>query len=278
MTTERSKTSDELKASVKEKYAQISRQSRDENASSCCGSGGCGEAVDYTVFADDYSTLSGYEPEADLGLGCGLPTEYAHISEGDTVVDLGSGAGNDCFVARRIVGEGGRVIGLDMTEEMNEKARKNAAKLGFGNVEFILGDIEEMPLEDNLADVVVSNCVLNLVPDKQKAFTETYRILKPGGHFSISDIVIIGNMPEALKKDAEMYAGCVSGAIDREAYLKLVREAGFKNLKLQKEKEIQLPAELLSNYLNKEEMAAYQTTLKGIYSITLYAEKPADGS
>ncbi|HEX6983114.1 MAG TPA: arsenite methyltransferase [Balneolaceae bacterium] len=268
------KTPDELKQAVKEKYAQISEQPKSQNEGSCCGSGcGC-DTVDYAVFADDYSTIEGYNQDADLGLGCGLPTEFAHISKGDTVVDLGSGAGNDCFVARQLTGEEGRVIGLDMTEKMVEKAQKNAAKLGYENVEFILGDIEGMPFEGAVADVVVSNCVLNLVPDKQKAFAETYRILKSGGHFSISDVVTSGDLPESLKEDAEMYAGCVSGAINREEYLAIVKEAGFKNLKVQKEKIIDLPEEILSRYLSDDERRDFKESKTGIFSITLYAEKP----
>ncbi|MBP6184156.1 MAG: arsenite methyltransferase, partial [Saprospiraceae bacterium] len=212
------KTSEELKAIVREKYSEIALQSKEQNQSSCCGAGGCSTA-DYTIFSDDYSNLKGYQPDADLGLGCGLPTEFALIKKGDTVVDLGSGAGNDCFVARSLTGESGKVIGLDMTDAMVTKAWENADKLGFTNVEFRKGDIEQMPIGGNRADVVISNCVLNLVPDKQKAFSEIFRILKPGGHFSISDVVIEGSMPMELQEAAEMYAGCVSGAIQKEVYL-----------------------------------------------------------
>lgn len=269
-----SKEAETLKQTVKEKYAQISEQSRDKNASSCCGSScGC-NTVDYSIFADDYSSLSGYNADADLGLGCGLPTEYAHISKGDTVVDLGSGAGNDCFVARELTGPEGRVIGLDMTEKMIEKARGNAAKIGFDNVEFVLGDIEAMPLEDNLADVVVSNCVLNLVPDKQTAFTETYRIIKTGGHFSISDVVIQGELPAAIKEDAEMYVGCVAGAIDIDTYLSVIAETGFINIKVQKMKPIHLPDEILSSYMDTSEIENFRNSDTGIFSITVYGEKP----
>lgn len=268
------KTSDELKKTVEEKYAQISKQSKSENETSCCGAEcGC-DTVDYSVFADDYSAIEGYNEDADLGLGCGLPTEYADIAPGDTVVDLGSGAGNDCFVARQLVGESGRVIGLDMTKKMIEKANTNAEKLGFNNVEFVLGDIEDIPLEDNLADVVVSNCVLNLVPDKQKAFSETLRILKQGGHFSISDIVISGDLPDPIKEDAEMYVGCVSGAVPKAEYLSIVKNTGFENVSLQVEKEINLPEELLSRYLSEGELQEFKNSDAGIYSITLYAEKP----
>jgi len=267
------KTSDELKETVRKKYAEISKQSKSENEGSCCGSScGC-DTVDYSVFADDYSNTKGYNKEADLGLGCRLPTEFAHISEGDTVVDLGSGAGNDCFVARELVGDSGKVIGLDMVEEMVTKAEQNTQKLGFENVRFVLGDIEGMPFDDQLADVVVSNCVLNLVLDKSKAFAETYRILKPGGHFSISDVVTSGELPPKLKEDAEMYAGCVSGAISRDEYLDIVRKVGFENLTIQKEKRIDLPNEILKKYMNAEELKEFESSETGIFSITLYAEK-----
>lgn len=270
----RQKSSEELKQTVKEKYGQISEQSREKNASSCCGTGcGC-DTVDYSVFADDYSDMEGYNSDADLGLGCGLPTEYAHIKQGDTVVDLGSGAGNDCFVARQLTGESGKVIGLDMTEKMVEKARKNAEKLNFNNVSFLLGDIEEMPLDDDIADVVVSNCVLNLVPDKETAFRETYRIIRPGGHFSISDVVIRGDLPESLKEDAEMYAGCVAGAIDSDEYLAIIRDTGFKKVTVQKQKKITLPDEILDKYMSKEEIRNFKDSETGIFSVTVYGEKP----
>lgn len=267
------KTSDEIKQSVKDKYAEISRSS---GQASCCGPSGCctpDSNVDYTIFSDDYSKVEGYNPDADLGLGCGLPTEFAKMKPGDTVVDLGSGAGNDAFVARQVVGESGKVIGLDMTEAMIQKSTLNAIKLSYDNVDFVLGDIEEMPLDDSIADVVVSNCVLNLVPDKEKAFAETYRILKPGGHFSISDVVVSGNLPDQIKEDAEMYAGCVAGAIDKEEYLKIVKETGFENITVQKLKEIQLPDEMLLIYLSEEELNSFKNSDTGIYSITVYAEK-----
>jgi SAM-dependent methyltransferase len=224
--------------------------------------------------ADDYTQLEGYVANADLGLGCGLPTEFAQIKAGDTVVDLGSGAGNDAFVARSIVGETGKVIGIDFTDKMIEKARTNAKALNFTNVEFRPGDIENMPLAGNSADVVVSNCVLNLVPDKKLAFAETFRVLKKGGHFSVSDIVLVGDLPEGLQKNAEMYAGCVSGAIQKDEYVKIIKEAGFTNITLQKEKRISLPDEILKEYLTPEAMADFKTGSTGIFSITVYAEKP----
>ncbi|MDJ1504229.1 arsenite methyltransferase [Xanthocytophaga agilis] len=267
-------TSEVLKQLVRDKYTQIADQSKEANETSCCGAGcGC-STIDSAIMAENYQQLEGYVADADLGLGCGLPTEYAHIKEGDTVVDLGSGAGNDAFVARSLVGEKGKVLGIDFTERMIEKARENAEKLGFNNVEFRQGDIEKIPLSANVADVVVSNCVLNLVPNKLKAFAETLRILKPGGHFSVSDIVLEGNLPEGLQKDAEMYAGCVSGAIQKEDYMQLIEIVGFKNVQIQKQRRINIPVEILQQYLSSSELEAYTTGQKGIFSITVYGEKP----
>jgi arsenite methyltransferase len=266
----------DVKEMVKQKYSEIAEQSQTENATSCCGVGGCA-TVDYAVFAEDYSKLGGYVAEADLGLGCGVPTEFALIKEGDVVVDLGSGAGNDAFVAREIAGADGRVIGVDMTERMIEKSRENAQKLGFQNVEFRLGDIEALPLTASMADVVISNCVLNLVPNKPKAFSEMFRVLKNGGHFSVSDVVLRGELPDALKHDAEMYAGCVSGAMQISDYLKGLSDAGFVNIKVQKERRISLPNEILSQYLTEKEIAEMNESNVGVFSITVYGEKP-DGA
>lgn len=268
------KTEKDLRDLVKDKYSQIATQTKAQNESSCCGAGcGC-STVDYVVMAEDYSQLQGYNPEADLGLGCGLPTEFAQIKSGDTVVDLGSGAGNDCFVARALVGETGYVIGIDMTDVMVAKASQNAEKLGYQNVEFRLGEIEAMPVADNTADVVVSNCVLNLVPNKRQALAETFRILKSGGHFSISDIVLQGELPEGLRHDAEMYAGCVSGAIQQGEYLSLIAETGFQQVQVQKSRAINLPDEILAAYLSADEIRQFRTGSTGIFSITVYAEKP----
>ena len=267
-------TEQQLKDLVVEKYSQIANQNLQDNLNSACGVGcGCGSTIDYTIMADSYDSLAGYNPDADLGLGCGLPTEFAQIKVGDTVVDLGSGAGNDCFIARAITGETGRVIGIDMTPTMVSKARANVEKLGFKNVEFFLGEIENMPLPTETADVVVSNCVLNLIPNKAGALTETHRILKKGGHFSISDIVLKGNLPAGLQQAAEMYAGCVSGAIQQDAYIALVGKTGFQNIKIQKTKEIILPDEILLQYISKEEVQKFRTSGVGIFSITVYAEK-----
>ncbi|MGZ5287767.1 MAG: arsenite methyltransferase [Flavisolibacter sp.] len=265
----------ELKEMVKERYSQIALQSKTQNETSCCGATACcGTDEAFTIMADDYADLEGYNPDADLGLGCGIPTQYARIKEGDTVVDLGSGAGNDAFVSRRYVGEKGKVIGVDFSEQMIEKARANVDKLGFNNIEFRQGDIENLPLTANKADVVISNCVLNLVPNKKQVFSEIFRVLKQKGHFSISDIVLEGALPETLRQAAEMYAGCVSGAITKNEYLALIHEAGFSNISLLKEKKIIIPDHILSQYLNEEELEAYHRASPGIYSITVYAEKP----
>lgn len=201
--------SEQIKDMVRQKYSEIALQDKDDNQASCCGSGGCSTEV-YNIMTDDYTNLEGYNPDADLGLGCGLPTQFAKIKTGDIVIDLGSGAGNDCFIARSETGETGKVIGIDFTPAMIDKARQNADKLSYHNVEFRQGDIEKMPVTSNTADVIVSNCVLNLVPNKYGVFQEMFRVLKPGGHFSISDIVLVGNLPKKIQDAAEMYAGCVS--------------------------------------------------------------------
>jgi len=268
-------TSEEIKEMVREKYSAIALQDKATNESSCCGSGCCSTDV-YNIMSDDYTTLEGYNPEADLGLGCGLPTQFAQIKPGNTVIDLGSGAGNDCFIARKETGETGRVIGIDFTPAMIEKARANVDKLGYNNVEFRQGDIEKMPVTANIADVIVSNCVLNLVPNKSGVFKEIYRVLKPGGHFSISDIVLVGELPHKIREAAEMYAGCVAGAIQKDEYLGLIESTGFNNITLQKQKPITVPDDILSQYLTKEEIADFKASDTGIYSITVYAEKPKE--
>lgn len=266
-------TEQELKELVKQKYSEIALQDKETNMSSCCGSGGCSTEV-YNIMSDDYTKMEGYNADADLGLGCGLPTEFAQIKEGDTVIDLGSGAGNDCFIARKATGEKGKVIGIDFTEAMIEKARANAEKVGFNNVEFRQGDIEKMPVTANVADVVVSNCVLNLVPNKDGVFKEIFRVLKPGGHFSISDVVLVGNLPDKLRNVAEMYAGCISGAIQKDEYLALIQANGFTNITLQKEKAIVVPDDILNQYLSAEEIANFKSSGLGIFSVTIFAAKP----
>jgi len=263
-----------IKEMVRQKYSEIALQDKETNAASCCGatSACCGDGV-YNLMADDYGKLEGYNPDADLGLGCGLPTQFAKIKKGDIVIDLGSGAGNDCFVARHEVGAEGKVIGIDFTEAMIEKARANAEKLGFNNVEFRQGDIEKMPVTANTANVVVSNCVLNLVPNKENVFKEIIRVLKPGGHFSISDVVLVGELPQSFKNVAEMYAGCIAGAIQKDECLKLIKETGFTNITIQKEKAITIPDDILKEYVSEEEINAFKKSGVGIYSITVFAKK-----
>ena len=267
-------TQEQVKELVRQKYSEIALQDKDTNQSSCCGSGCCSDEV-YNIMSEDYQQLEGYNPDADLGLGCGLPTQFAKIKQGDVVIDLGSGAGNDAFVARHQTGETGKVIGIDFTPAMIDKARSNAELRGFNNVEFREGDIEKMPITSNAADVIVSNCVLNLVPDKDAVMKEIFRVLKPGGHFSISDIVLEGVLPQTIKDAAEMYAGCVSGAIQKRVYLELIEHNGFINISIQKEKKIIIPDDILINYMSDTEIVAFNESGTGIFSITVYGEKPA---
>lgn len=258
----------ELKDVVKNKYAEIAVASSN---CGCCGTNS--KVIDYSIMKDDYSDLSGYLKDADLGLGCGVPTEYAGIEKGNTVIDLGCGAGNDIFVARPFAGEEGKLIGIDFTEEMLAKANKNKEKLGADNVEFKLGEIENLPIDENSADVVISNCVLNLVPNKEKAFSEIYRVLNIGGHFCVSDIVIKGELPEKLKASAEMYAGCVAGAIQQEDYLGIIEKSGFSDIEIKRTKVIELPDNILIEYLSDDEIKTFRSNNIGIFSITVVGYK-----
>lgn len=262
--------SKEIKETVKEKYSIIVEENQ-----SC----GCGCGTDFTFpdgskdFSKDYTSLKGYEKDADYSLGCGIPTAFVSVKQGDTVVDLGSGAGNDAFVARSLVGETGKVIGVDFTEAMISKAEVNNTKLGYNNVEFRLGDIENIPITDSTTDVVISNCVMNLVPNKEKAFEEVYRIMNNGGKFSISDIVVSGDLPEKLRASAELYVGCVAGAIDKQEYINTIENAGFNNVKIVEEKKYVLPENLVKQYLTENEYDLYKNSDAEILSITVYGEK-----
>jgi arsenite methyltransferase len=289
-----SNESDRLKELVREKYGRIAREAPGETpAKAARPSGGCcsskpspccapaAEPSAATYYSEDvagiqdaYQKLDGHMDEADLGLGCGLPTEHAGLKPGQTVVDLGSGAGNDVFIARSVVGETGRVIGVDMTPEMIEKARTNAARRGFTNVDFRLGDIESLPVEDALADVVVSNCVLNLVPDKRRAFAEIRRVLKPGGRFCVSDIVLRGELPAKLREVAELYVGCVAGALADDEYLGIIRETGFAPVEVKTVKRLDLPDDYIRKYISPEELAAYRASGAAVLSITVVGTKP----
>lgn len=260
-----------VKEIVKESYGKIALENTQKNGSSC--DSGCCCTSTVNIMSEKYDNLNGYNPDADLGLGCGLPTKFAKINKGDTVIDLGSGAGNDCFVARAEAGETGKIIGLDFTPEMIEKARENVKRRGYTNIEFIQGDIENMPLESNLADVIVSNCVLNLVPNKKAAFNEIYRVLKPNGHFSISDIVLLGDLPDEVMSAIVMYAACVTGAIQKDSYLKIIEEAGFKNITIQKEQTITVPEEYLRSIFKEETVNLLLKNPNVIQSITVYGEK-----
>jgi len=287
--------SERLKELVREKYGRIAREApggaaaKGVSASSCCRpakpSCCCAPAAEpsaSTYYSEDvagikdaYEKLDGHMDEADLGLGCGLPTEHAGLKPGQTVVDLGSGAGNDVFIARSVVGETGRVIGVDMTPEMVDKARANAARRGFANVDFRFGDIESLPVEDASADVVVSNCVLNLVPDKRRAFAEIRRVLKAGGRFCVSDIVLRGELPAKLREAAELYVGCVAGALTEDEYLRIIRETGFAAVEVKTAKTIDLPDEDILRFIGPKELAAYRASGAAVLSITVVGTKPA---
>jgi SAM-dependent methyltransferase len=265
--------SKDLKLAVQEKYGEIARAADGSDLQSCgCGTSCC-SGSDYSSFNDNYDHLEGYNPDADLGLGCGIPTDFAGLKPGDHVLDLGSGAGNDCFVARAIVGETGYVTGLDFTGPMLIKAEENRKKLGYSNIDFVQGDIEEMPLDDNTFDVTLSNCVLNLVPDKIKAFSEIMRVLKPGGHFCVSDVVLKGDLPEQMRSDAELYVGCVSGAVEMNEYIQIIERQGFKDIVIHKEKQITLPETLLAGFTDDSEIMDYKTGIKGVFSITVTGYK-----
>ena len=266
---------DQLRETVRHKYADIARNAAPNCGPSCCSGGKSDNG--YSMIGDAYEGADGYVAEADLGLGCGLPVEHAGLQPGQTVLDLGSGAGLDAFIARRIVGAEGRVIGVDMTAEMIARARQNAQNSGFDNVEFRLGEIEYLPILSDSVDVVISNCVLNLVPDKAQAFREIYRVLKPGGRFCISDVVASQELPDWVSDIAEAYAGCVSGAVPREAYLELIRATGFSQVEIATEKRIDVPAELLARSLTTEQRAEAERTDMHVLSITVTATKPAVG-
>jgi len=268
---------DNLKEMVRQRYNDLALL---PNAKSSCCCNPYAPAAPagkvYTIMSEDYTRLRGYEPDADLGVGCGLPTQYAGIREGDTVVDLGSGAGNDCFIAREEVGPAGRVVGIDFAPNMIAKARANVAKRGFTNVEFLEGDIEAMPLSDATADVVVSNCVLNLLPRKDRIFKEIYRVLKPGAHFCVSDVVLNGVFPKEFTDNAAMYAGCIASAIQREDYLEQIDQAGFADIKVERTKTIIIPDEVLQEHLDEATIRKYKAGNVGIYSITVTGKRPEE--
>jgi len=223
----------QIKKVVREGYAKIARQGSSCCApvNSCCGSADLARTISKSIGYTD-GELKAVPEGANLGLGCGNPVALASLREGETVLDLGSGAGFDCFLAANKVGKDGRVIGVDMTPEMLEKARENAEKGNYTNVEFRLGEIENLPVADNLVDVVISNCVINLAPDKRKVFTEAFRVLKPRGRLMVSDIVLLRELPDFIKKSIEAYIGCLSGAIMRDEYIEAIKAAGFQRVSI----------------------------------------------
>ena len=263
---------DQLREMVRQKYAEIVTTSPSNCCTPSCDSGDQAKEV-FNMIGDAYDGVSGYVADADLGLSCGVPVEHAGLRSGQTVLDLGSGAGLDVFVARSEVGESGHVIGVDMTAEMIARARENTKKSGFDNVEFRLGEIEHLPVPSNSIDVVISNCVLNLVPDKQRAFAEIFRVLKPGGHFCISDIVSSQELPDWLKGIAEAYAGCVSGAIPKGDYLDLIKETGFSQVVVASERRIHVPAELVTKSLTSEQQEEAADKDLHVISVTVTAVK-----
>jgi arsenite methyltransferase len=247
-----------IKTEVRKHYADIALQSTGGCGTDCCGGE---DAINQLI---DYGGLDAEVVEgANLGLGCGLPTAYAGIRSGDTVLDLGSGAGIDVFISAKAVGAQGHVIGVDMTPEMIDRARANARKGSYTNVEFRLGEIENLPAADNSVDVVISNCVINLAPDKRRVYAEIHRVLrspdavtgKSGGHFSISDVVTYGEVPESIRTDMALWSGCIAGAIDRDEYLKIIHDAGFDEVVINKFE--------VYDYLKGDDYGTASITLEG---------------
>jgi arsenite methyltransferase len=231
----------EIKKVVKGRYAQIAKQDQE----SCCPSCGCGSSSLLQAKAVGYSReeLEHIPEESIMGLGCGNPTAIADLKEGEVVLDLGAGAGVDVFLAANKVGSAGMVIGVDMTEEMVDRATSIARDHGYRNVEFRLGEIEKLPVEDDSVDAIISNCVINLAPDKTKVFGEAYRVLKPGGRLTVSDIVSEGALPDGIKSDSNAWACCIGGALEQQEYLQKIKKAGFKSVQVLSSKEFYLEGE-----------------------------------
>ncbi|HMR34016.1 MAG TPA: arsenite methyltransferase [Geminicoccaceae bacterium] len=264
---------DEIRTMVRERYAAIAREAGSCCGPSCCGSEMAPDGLD--VIGDAYAGVEGRMAEADLSLGCGVPTRHAALKPGETVLDLGSGAGNDVFIARREVGSAGRVIGVDMTPDMIARAWANAAKLGCDNVEFRLGEIEHLPVDPASVDVVISNCVLNLLPDKAPAFAEMFRVLRPGGRFCVSDIVATGELPGPVREAAGLYVGCIAGALPRREYLGLIEAAGFDGVQITESKAIDLPDDALAPHMDAAAISAFRAAGTTLQSITVLGTRPA---
>ncbi|MGB8311263.1 MAG: arsenite methyltransferase [Halobacteriota archaeon] len=237
---------EEIKSVVREGYAKIAKEGKVFSVplTSCCGGASLAEEISKRIGYTEHDLAAAPEG-ANLGLGCGNPVARASLQEGAVVLDLGSGAGFDCFLAAQHVGASGRVIGVDMTPEMIAKARENAQKSNYNNVEFRLGEIEHLPVADNSVDITISNCVINLVPDKRSAFAEIFRVLKPGGRLMISDIVLLQELPDVVKNSAAAYVGCISGALMKDDYFKTIREVGFEDVQIVEE--TVFPIECMAN-------------------------------
>ncbi|MFH1821549.1 MAG: arsenite methyltransferase [Methanobacteriota archaeon] len=237
---------EEIKKAVREGYAKIARQDGSccSPDSPCCGSASTAKEISRKIGYTD-AELDSVPEGANLGLGCGNPVALASLKKGETVLDLGSGLGFDCFLAANKVGSKGRVIGVDMTPDMIDKARKNAQEGGYRNVEFRLGEIENLPAADSSIDVIISNCVINLAPDKRRVFAEAFRVLKPGGRLMVSDIVLLKELPKKIRKSVGAYVGCLSGAVMKKEYLGAIKAAGFRDVKIIDESSF--PVELMVN-------------------------------
>ncbi len=272
----------QIKEVVRKGYAKIAETGSSccGSAPSCCGSAGMRETISKKIGYSD-KELSAVPAGANLGLGCGNPTALASLKEGEVVLDLGSGAGFDCFLAANVVGKQGRVIGVDMTPEMVEKARENAKKGNYENVEFRLGEIEDMPVASNSVDVVISNCVINLSPDKEKVFREAFRVLKPGGRLTISDMVLLRELPDFIRNSVEAYVGCLSGAITKDRYVGALEAAGFQGVRIIEE--TFFPMDLIANDPIAKAITedlqipgeAIQEIVNSVVSMKVEAMKPA---
>ena len=240
---------------MRDRYGKMAKGSGCGCGPGCCSPAGSVEDIAVQI-GYDKEDLAHIPEGANLGLGCGAPLEYAQVKPGETVLDLGSGAGFDCFLAARAVGDTGRVIGVDMTPEMLEKARANAISAGFTNVEFRLGEIEHLPIADNSMDLIISNCVINLSPEKEQVFREAYRVLKPGGRLLVSDLVLRRELSPALKDSVEAYVGCIAGASMKEDYLTTMRAAGFREVKVVDERVYDVGIEMLGEELSREALSA----------------------
>jgi SAM-dependent methyltransferase len=272
---------EKVKKVVREGYAKIAKQDSSccATSKSCCGSGNLAEDISKSIGYTE-EELRGVPEGANLGLGCGNPVALASLKEGEVVLDLGSGAGFDCFLAATRVGDEGRVIGVDMTPEMLEKARENARKVNSKNVEFRLGEIENLPVADSSVDVVISNCVINLSPEKRRVFNEAYRALKPGGRLMVSDIVLLKELPDVLKNSIEAYVGCLSGALLKDEYIRTIKAAGFKDVRIIDE--ASFPMEFIANDPTAKEVIKNskispekaREVASSIMSIKVYGIKP----